>query len=280
MRRGALVAVLFALAGCASPGTRAEEPEAKLHEVSATVLEDESHGPEICLGIIAISLPPGCGGVPLIGWDWNVVEDEEAMNGVTWGRYRIVGTYDGESFTVAEVTAPDSQGAEDEDYGFDTPCEEPPGGWERPDPARTTMEDYDAAIAAAAKEQGYSIAWIDAPLRGPEGEPWQDIPAGVINAAFTGDLETHEAELRKHWGGALCVIKHDRSNADRERISEKVETFLKQRGLHIVFGAGSKGALDLIEVTVVYADQEDWDALDARFGKDAVVLISEIKPVS
>ena len=34
-----------------------------------TILDD-GEGPELCLGAVAESWPPQCGGPPVLGWDW------------------------------------------------------------------------------------------------------------------------------------------------------------------------------------------------------------------
>src|SRR5262245_39820613 len=89
----------------------------QLYEAYTTVLEQgegmalPAHGPELCLGGTADSLPPQCGGVPVANWDWNAVEDEESRGGTTWGAYRVVGTYADGVFTVVEVGPYDSQAA-------------------------------------------------------------------------------------------------------------------------------------------------------------------------
>jgi hypothetical protein len=33
----------------------------------------------------------------------------------------------------------------------------------------------------------------------------------VLNVAFTGDLERHQAQLRSVWGGRLCVTRQQRT---------------------------------------------------------------------
>ncbi len=51
--------------------------------------------------------PPQCGGVPIANWDWAAVEREETRAGTTWGEFHVVGTFDGETFTVTEVGPPE-----------------------------------------------------------------------------------------------------------------------------------------------------------------------------
>lgn len=67
-----------------------------------TVLEKDGT-PELCLGAIAESYPPQCGGPDVIGWDWDAVEGEETAAGVTWGAYAVWGDWDGETFTITRA---------------------------------------------------------------------------------------------------------------------------------------------------------------------------------
>jgi len=48
-----------------------------------TVLDD-GDGPELCLGGVAESLPPQCGGPKVVGWDWADVEAQGSLAGTTW----------------------------------------------------------------------------------------------------------------------------------------------------------------------------------------------------
>ena len=110
---GLLLALVAAGCGSGDPGSAGGDSEpppvmnlavdpAQLLEGSGTVLDDGS-GPQLCLGGVAESLPPQCGGIPLVGWDWGAVEGEESAAGTTWGDFQVVGTYDGEVFTVTDA---------------------------------------------------------------------------------------------------------------------------------------------------------------------------------
>ncbi|MGH2591791.1 MAG: hypothetical protein ACRDGW_13485, partial [Actinomycetota bacterium] len=82
-----------------------EEPpiSSQLYEANTTILESRDHGPELCLGGVADSYPPQCGGVPIANWDWDLVDGEESASGTTWGNFHVVGNYDGSTFTVADA---------------------------------------------------------------------------------------------------------------------------------------------------------------------------------
>ena len=111
MRRafGALVVTLatLPLAACAGSAggsdavwtPRTAELPQEVHGVGTVLEADED--PMLCLGAIAESYPPQCGGPPVVGWDWAAVEGEESASGVTWGAYAVWGDWDGETFTVS-----------------------------------------------------------------------------------------------------------------------------------------------------------------------------------
>ena len=116
MRRNLILAtgLLVLATGCgAGESTLAERAttpapaqDAPLYEANTMVLEQTeemangAHGPALCLGGAMESLPPQCGDVLISNWDWDAVEGEERLSGSTWGDFHVVGTYDGETFTV------------------------------------------------------------------------------------------------------------------------------------------------------------------------------------
>lgn len=63
----------------------------------ATVMDKA--GPELCLGAVAESWPPQCGGPPIEGWDWadhhGVFERQQRIR---WGQFLVTGTWDGSTF--------------------------------------------------------------------------------------------------------------------------------------------------------------------------------------
>ena len=115
--------------GQAEPGTLRE----RLFEATATVLSSTEHGPMLCFGAIADSLPPQCGDIPITNWDWQRAEGEQRAAGTTWGSYRVIGTYDGNAFTVSDVGSVEVTDPPIDDNPSDTPCEKPESGWPVPD---------------------------------------------------------------------------------------------------------------------------------------------------
>ncbi|MGA8255520.1 MAG: hypothetical protein WB767_03000 [Nocardioides sp.] len=59
--------------------------------------------PELCLGAIAESYPPQCGGPEITNWDWSKQQGVFDQQGdIRWGTFAVTGTWDGTAFTVTE----------------------------------------------------------------------------------------------------------------------------------------------------------------------------------
>ena len=59
---------------------------------------------ELCLGPIAESYPPQCGGPAITNWDWKSVDGMfEQQGDVRWGTFAVTGTWDGTAFTVSDA---------------------------------------------------------------------------------------------------------------------------------------------------------------------------------
>ncbi|MGM1030649.1 MAG: hypothetical protein ACQEWM_12395 [Actinomycetota bacterium] len=180
---GIAAAVLtFALAGCASAGSAPDAPaspvasdsptapaapvstgadaQARLAELPTpsatepvlavgTVLEQDG-GAILCVGGVAESLPPQCGGMELVGWDWAAFEHEES-GGVRWVQgVAIEGTYDATAQTFTPTGEPMSAAA------IQLPAIETPQG------------DLDEATIAAVQED---LATLERPdILGSWGE--------------------------------------------------------------------------------------------------------------
>jgi hypothetical protein len=70
----------------------------------ATVMDTGTGDPELCLGPIAQSYPPQCGGPALLGWDWAAHDGTFDHQGdVRWGTYAVTGTWDGTSLTASDA---------------------------------------------------------------------------------------------------------------------------------------------------------------------------------
>lgn len=268
----------------ADPGTKpapvtepVATPGGPRYQGSGTVLENETHGPELCLGAVATSLPPQCSGIPLVGWDWNKVEGEEKAQKSTWGSYQVTGTYDGKTLTPTEPPGPPKY--VESGIVIKNACPEPAGGWQRPEPKKASQDALDKANVAAQKQPDYAGLWIVDPetKAGERGEQ-QDMSKIVLNVAFTGDLERHTKELRKIWGGALCVVQHARTEAELIKIQESLQPVLTELGLTFLGSSGDVVA-GVVRVDVVVADASHQAKLDERFGAGVVLLDSRLRPV-
>src|SRR6478735_7219288 len=143
-----------------------------------TVL-DPGDGPQMCLGAVAESYPPQCGGPALADFDWGDVGSEEA-SGVRWGSYALTGTFDGSTFTVTDAIPAalyDTMAAPEEEP-LAAACDDPT----TTDTAKATPEDLDATLAAASALPTYASAWLT---------------GDTINVAVTEDPEGADAELNE-----------------------------------------------------------------------------------
>lgn len=178
------------------------------------------------------------------------------------------------SFTPTQPPGP-PQPIADNTPKITTPCPEPAGGWERPDPKRTGREYLDKANIAAQAQPDFAGLWIHDP--NPTGGERQDMKQIVLNVAFTGDLERHTKELRKHWGGALCVVQHARTEAELLKIQEAAQKTIGELGLSFL-GSMTDIVTGVVRVDVVFADASHQAKLDERHGAGAVVVTSRLRP--
>ena len=291
---GALIASA-SLAGCATqaqnpnpaqPGAPAESGEPAPvplptdpgpYRASGIVLESPEHGPMLCM-FVATSYPPQCGNLELVGWDWDLVDDEESVNGTTWGgSYEVIGTWDGERLTLTEPPRP-AVGEAPSDPEFSTPCPEPAGGWTVVDPAKTTSQTLDAVINAARARPDFAGVWLDQPIREPRsGTPPDNDPTNlVVNVRVTGDVAQAEQDLRQIWGGALCVSSAARSQAELETIQREISAH--GDAIKLLY-SGINETAGVITVGVVLDDGRLQDYYNERYGLGVVTVTSWLQPV-
>ena len=101
-------------------------PDGEVRTSGLVTVIDDGDGPELCLGAVAESYPPQCGGPALADFDWGDVGSEEA-SGVRWGSYALTGTFDGSTFTVTDAipAALYDTMAEPEEEPLAAACDEP-----------------------------------------------------------------------------------------------------------------------------------------------------------
>ena len=67
------------------------------------VVMDTGEGPEMCLGPVAESYPPQCGGPAIEGWRWRDQQAFEKQGEVRWGSFALTGEWDGTTLTVTDA---------------------------------------------------------------------------------------------------------------------------------------------------------------------------------
>ena len=243
------------------------------------VLDKQGVGPQLCMAV-AESLPPQCQGMPVIGLDWADIPWAESAGDTTWADARLVGTFDGETFTLTRAPAEPEPVEWVEEDPFATPCPEPDGGWVVTDPALATQEAFEAAQRYAEAQPDYSALWIDY-LVEPTEAAGVDPATFVLNVRFTGDLEGHEAALREIYGGPLCVTlaATQVTEAELRSIQEQVNLGLNTpeavaAGIYAGHGQGTgvdtlRGVV-VATVFVVIDDARAQAWLDAKWGPGLV----------
>lgn len=228
--------------------------------------------PELCLGPVAESYPPQCSGIPLKDWDWARQRGQfEHQGDIRWGGFVVTGTYDGTTMTVTKVVSsalydPPADPGADEDP-FATPCPEPDGGWQVVDETKADEMAMEAAFTRAAELDGYGGAWMDQHL---DPQPSNDPAKAIVNVTVTGDPAAAETELRKVWGGALCVSQAKHTEAELTRIQEQLME------LPGAFSAGSQR--DQVTVDVLWDDGSLQEWADGAYGDGLVKVTSALKP--
>ncbi|WP_134767241.1 hypothetical protein [Nocardioides sp. 1609] len=96
--------------GAAGGGATAPRPAATpaaagpVRSRSLATVMDTGAGAELCLGPVAESYPPQCGGPTISNWDWSKQRGTfDEQGDVRWGTYAVTGTWDGTAFTVTEA---------------------------------------------------------------------------------------------------------------------------------------------------------------------------------
>lgn len=297
MKRGiAVVGALVVLAGCGERTDSAEPQEpvssptavpAAEGEVTgrATVLDD-GEGPELCLGSIALSLPPQCDGPKLLNWDWADHPEAESAGGVTWGSYAVTGEWDGTVFTATDArpTTEADHSSHLSEPPPATPCEEPADGWKVLDPATTTMSSRDALSRAAEAREDYGLIWVDqsinpASARIHAGEQSLELSNAmndpkfmIMNVGVTGDVAAAEADLRPLWGGPLCVYRLANTEA---QLREAAEALMDLPGS---LDGGYGSISNTVELSVIHDDGSIQRWADQTYGEGVVEITSALTP--
>jgi hypothetical protein len=225
-------------------------------------------GTHLCFGSLTFGGPPECEDAEVRGWDWSEHDGEYTTeDGVSWGSFLLTGTYDAQAFTPTEVLP--GSAYEPDGWDFTIPCEEPAGGWRVLDPARATQDDLTPLTSVAEGLPGYALAAVST----PDGDPGPDDPLQtVVTVLVAGDPVRAEAELRKSWGGMLCVHEVEHSMADLERVQRELSDL---PGL-IEVGLGMPS--NMVEMTVFHDDGRYQRWVDEEFGAGLVEVSSVLRP--
>ncbi|MGH2808164.1 MAG: hypothetical protein ACRDKT_12925 [Actinomycetota bacterium] len=255
------------------PGDNEPDPDQK-YQTYGLVWQGPNEPPQLCLGPANDTMPPGCEGPRVEGWNWDAVPVEGTAGDYRWGTYEVTGYYDGKTFTLVEARVPEEFDAEED--VIETPCEEPPGGWRVEDPERAAEADRTAAIRYAENQPEHAATWV---VYIDEPTEYTDVKDMILNIAFTegADVETFEAEMRQLWDGPLCVIARP-TLSQRELSAIQNSDWGKDFGLH-----GLWSSLDVVkgtvEIGVVLIDSETRRAIDERYGEGVVIVYPAIRPV-
>jgi len=267
-----------ALLGLVACGTASDElpiraPAEQRYEANVVVVGSDQHGPQLCAGPVLTMLPPSCEGPPINNWDWDSVAGERRVGKTIWGDYHVVGTFDGRSFTLTDEPGPPRPSHANRDPII-TKCPTPTGGWTGPELGRTGAMPLAAAGAEARKATDFAGFWVHDPNAGPQ-ERYGDLAYVIINAAFTGDLEEHERDLRKHWGGALCVTRHEHTLAELEDIQQEL---YRDEDLDMLTSSPSE-VYNRVDLHVLFVPEGKQAELDRRYGPGVVKLTAALRPV-
>ncbi len=254
-------------------------PGAQVYAI-ATVLENPKDAPRLCLGAVATSLPPQCGGPRITNWDWSSAPRVADVAGVRYGSYVVIGTYNGTSFTLTRppVSPQDYTGprpAPEPEPDFSTPCPAPDGGWHVVDPTKATTEAMDSTLVAAEKLPRYVTSWLDQSINhaDAEAEPekMNDPTKLILNVKVATDPAAAEASLRHTWGGMLCVTEGGRPQAEQQALLAKLDK-------RPDFLAGGPDASGTVRLTVIDDDGTIQRELDTAYGAGAVRVTSALQP--
>lgn len=303
-----LVPALAVLAGCAtsSPGGTSGTPDGTgldpdaRYTAHATILQpSETAEPGACLGGVAESYPPQCSGPVVVGLDWADVPDAETASGVTWGMGWVVGTYDGETFTLTEPVRQDPpDGVESPGpwtgASYQPLCEDPwRGGDENALVYEEIPEDWpereftDTMLSPESMELVGALQERAATLPGYV-EMYVSNGLDEFNVLLTSgsDVEAAHASLREVWPGWLCVDTVGEgapSNADAVAASEALSAAVPDPAQVGLLGwgpdtiAGTFAVTVIIETPALRAQIEE--ALAPWYSPDQISIQSVLIPV-
>ncbi|WP_205471528.1 hypothetical protein [Nocardioides sp. SYSU D00038] len=141
--------------------------------------------PELCLGAVAESYPPQCGGPAITNWDWATHGQEafEQQGDVRWGDYALTGTWDGTAFTVTDAVP----------AALHNPVSEAPSP--TPSPATSYTDDELATIG----EEVAALPGVESAYGGQGSD-------GHVLADVVYDDGTIQAFVDAEYGAGVVVV--------------------------------------------------------------------------
>ncbi|KGN37610.1 hypothetical protein [Knoellia subterranea] len=214
------------------------------------LMQKVGDGPiELCIGGVAESYPPQCGGPRIVGdVDWDTLKPERA-SGVTWtNAIWAVGHFDqtANTFTLdrplsltptAGVTPPTPA-----DMDFPQLCKDPYAGGRS---GAGSPEQQNALTMRLESLDGYIGSWVS------DG-------SSLFNVLVRGDAEAVFAELRTVWPGGLCVEQRDLPTQSDVRAAQDALADMAGGRLLSTGGDVTSGQL---EVGVTVLDRATRDAV-------------------
>ena len=241
--------------------------------IASIVIQEAGESPIVCVGVVAASLPPRCGGLVLVGFDWTGI-DHDVRGDVQFsiGTY-LEGTIEGHTFVVSFVRdATEYDQSPHDRRDLSSPCPPPEGGWLINDPTLTTDEAFAGALEYANTIEDLSASWVTQP---PVEAP--DPLDLILNVGVVDNLDLHEAELRSRWGGPLCVFQRPGLAADLRAIQDEISSEDGALGVTIV----AVDEIDrVVEVGVIVADAGTLAYFAARFDVDVVRVSGHFQPLN
>lgn len=269
------------------------QPEGAVTTGYAVTVLDDGDGAELCLGAVAESYPPQCGGPELIGWDWEDQQGEyEEASGVRWGQFAVAGTFDPveHTFTVQEVIpASEAEAPAGSQVDLSTPCPEPEGGHQVEDLQSTTEQSYQDTVSLAEDLPGFAGVWLDQSLNPVSVEDLDDEELEeeqrlelqsrlndpqymIINVQVTEDPDDAYETLRETWGGMLCVTEVQHTQDDLLTVQRDIME------IDGVLSAGLDASANVLTVDVEYDDGSFHSALEEHYGEGVVVINPVLQP--
>jgi hypothetical protein len=264
-----------------SPSTKPVAPTKagpQRYEIDARVAQDRTHGPELCIDVVARAVTPDssdCAGPRITNWDWTKAPAPQRANGTTSGLYHLVGTYDGRVFTLTE---PPVVGHEPRPTveNEPAPCPTPAGGWHATDTTHIGLGDFQALQAAAQGAPDFAGIWMSSTSASAPVNDFQHSQVTVV--AYTGNVALHRTELAALWGGPTCLVQRPHSYAELQATSTRLLDEQKQLGLQIQ-SVGPDEVDNAVRVEVIAATDATQRAIDRRFGAGLVKVSSLMKPI-